>query len=77
MVVALLSLAVWLALHLPTFGGSFEGERLVRMQQSPGHVKGRFGNKPRAHSDLALVDNYRLRWVSSSDCLIAGGCRRV
>ena len=59
-VVALLAAAVWLALRLPTFGGSFGGERLLRMQQSPEYVQGRFENKPPYHSDLALVDNVRL-----------------
>ena len=58
--VALLAVAVWLALRLPTFGGSFDGERLVRMQRSPEYVAGRFENKPPYQADLALVDNLRL-----------------
>ena len=48
---ALLALATWATLRLPSFGGSFEGERLERMRQSKQFVDGRFENAPPYVSD--------------------------
>ena len=57
--VAFMTLAVYLVLGLPTFGGAMEGERLHRMQQSPHYMHGRFENQPPYRSELALVQNIR------------------
>ncbi len=54
-----LVMAVVLVLQLPVFGGAMEGERLVRMQQSPQYVDGRFENAPPFHARLALLQNLR------------------
>lgn len=59
-VVFLLALGVWQVFRLPAFGGSAQGERLTRMQQSPAYVQGRFENTPPYLQDLALTENFRL-----------------
>ncbi len=52
-----LTLATWGVYRLPTFGGSFEGERWQRMQTSPEFEGGRFENKPPHEPELALMRN--------------------
>jgi L-ascorbate metabolism protein UlaG (beta-lactamase superfamily) len=60
LLLALLAVAVWMALRLPGFGGTAEGQRLERMQRSPAFVQGRFENTPPYIADLAVVENFRL-----------------
>lgn len=51
----LLALLTWGTLQLPTFGGTFEGARLQRMQQSPQFQHGRFENTPPYVSHMSLA----------------------
>lgn len=51
----LLALATWGVLQLPTFGGTFEGARWERMQQSPQFHSGRFENTPPYISDISFT----------------------
>lgn len=53
-----LVVATRMVLSLPTFGGSFDGERLARMQASPHYVDGRFENTPPYLAQLALMQNF-------------------
>jgi len=57
---AALVIAVALIFRLPTFGGSFDGERLARMQDSPAYHGGRFENDPPSPLDMNLVATARL-----------------
>ena len=54
-IAALLALAVWLIFKLPSFGGTFEGERLERMRQSKQFINGRFENTPPYVSDMSML----------------------
>ncbi len=54
-VIALLALAAWLIFKLPSFGGTFEGERLERMRQSKQFINGRFENTPPYISDMSML----------------------
>ncbi len=58
--VIVLWLGIWLLFQLPGIGGTSEGPRLERVQQSAQYVQGRFENNPPYQQDLALVENFRL-----------------
>jgi L-ascorbate metabolism protein UlaG (beta-lactamase superfamily) len=55
-----LAIIVYAVFQLPQFGGRFEGERLVRMKQSPQFIDGRFENVPPQDTDESLIKLYRL-----------------
>ncbi len=55
-----LGVSAYLVFRLPSFGGSFEGERLKRMKSSPEYVEGRFENTPKQHTDSSLIKNLKL-----------------
>lgn len=55
-----LSITAYLVLQLPTFGGSFEGQRLERMRQSPEYKDGRFENTPPQNTYSSLLKIYNL-----------------
>jgi L-ascorbate metabolism protein UlaG (beta-lactamase superfamily) len=55
----LLALLAWWIFRLPTFGGTFEGERLERMRQSKQYVNGRFENTPPYVSNFSLLGELR------------------
>ncbi|MBL7714648.1 MAG: MBL fold metallo-hydrolase [Bdellovibrionales bacterium] len=46
--------------QLPPFGGSFDGERLARMQKSPQWAQGRFENSPKQNTDDSISKNFKL-----------------
>ena len=54
LVLALLA-ATWGVLRLPAFGGTWEGARLARMQQSPQFTNGRFENTSPYVSKLSVL----------------------
>ena len=49
-----------LVYQLPSFGGSFEGQRLERMQASPEYQDGRFENDPKQNMDSSIIKNIQL-----------------
>ncbi len=51
----LLALAAWLTFKLPSFGGSFDGDRWERMRQSKQFINGRFENTPPYVSNLSTM----------------------
>ncbi|HEX2833396.1 MAG TPA: MBL fold metallo-hydrolase [Thermoanaerobaculia bacterium] len=60
LVAVVLAVATWCVFQLPQFGGTFEGERLARMQRSPEFINGRFQNVPPQQTDNSLRKMYRL-----------------
>jgi L-ascorbate metabolism protein UlaG (beta-lactamase superfamily) len=50
-----LTAATWGVLRLPAFGGTWEGARLARMQQSPQFHSGRFENSPPYISNMSVL----------------------
>jgi len=54
LLVLVLMAAIWGVLRLPAFGGTWEGARLARMQQSPQFHNGRFENTPPYVSNMSL-----------------------
>ena len=55
LLVLVLLAATWGVLRLPAFGGTWEGARLARMQQSPQFHNGRFENTPPYVSNMSLL----------------------
>ncbi|MEQ1875799.1 MAG: MBL fold metallo-hydrolase [Bdellovibrionia bacterium] len=55
----LLGLIAYSVFQLPTFGGSFDGERLERMKKSRQWVNGRFENDPPQSTELGLIKTMR------------------
>ncbi|MES2581544.1 MAG: MBL fold metallo-hydrolase [Pseudomonadota bacterium] len=51
---AVLAMATWLVFQLPSFGGTADGARLARMQQSKQFINGRFENTPPYVSNMSL-----------------------
>ena len=59
-IVAVLAVVTLLVFQLPSFGGSFEGERLERMKGSPEYKDGRFENDPKQNMDSSIIKNIQL-----------------
>jgi L-ascorbate metabolism protein UlaG (beta-lactamase superfamily) len=56
----LLGLITFLVFQLPSFGGTFSGERLQRMQKSPEYQGERFEDNPKQNTDSSLIKNFQL-----------------
>jgi L-ascorbate metabolism protein UlaG (beta-lactamase superfamily) len=54
------AVATYLTFQLPSFGGTFDGSRLERMQASPEFIGGRFENSPPQRTDNSIVKTVQL-----------------